>query len=550
MIDFSNLYRKKMLGKLQKKEFDLLIIGGGITGAGIALDAVSRGMKVALLEKNDFASGTSSKSTKLIHGGLRYLKQFDFFLVREVGMERAIIHGLAPHLVVPDKMLLPIIEEGTYGSWLTSIGLKIYDVLASVEGDDKRKMLNKEKALEKEPLLPPDILEGAGYYAEYRTDDARLTTEVMKTAYERGAKILNYCEVQEFLYENQTIKGVRALDHLKNESIEVRSKYVINATGPWVDRVRSELDKDELKGKKLLPTKGVHLVFPREKFPLKQSVYFDVSDGRMIFGIPRGKITYVGTTDTVYRDDLDKVSTDLDDAVYLIDAVNSMFPDIELRVEDIESSWAGLRPLIFEEGKSASELSRKDEVFESENGLISIAGGKLTGYRKMAERVVDVVAKRLLIEHNLEFRKVQTENIALTRVPFPNYKAVRRFIDQMHALMQPEGFDREDSVTLVHNFGHDAEVIFDKYAELEDEDREVRLAKAELWYCVNFEMVAQALDFFERRTGRMYFDVPSIQKLKVPLIEEMARLLAWNEAEKAEQLQKLESKLLEVSTFN
>ena len=539
-----------MLGKLQKKEYDLLIIGGGITGAGIALDAVSRGMKVALLEKNDFASGTSSKSTKLIHGGLRYLKQFDFFLVREVGMERAIIHGLAPHLVVPDKMLLPIIDEGTYGSWLTSIGLKIYDVLASVEGDDKRKMLNKEKALEMEPLLPPDILEGAGYYAEYRTDDARLTTEVMKTAYERGAKILNYCEVEEFLYENQIIKGVRALDHLKNESFEVRSKYVINATGPWVDLVRSELDKDELKGKRLLPTKGVHLVFPREKFPLKQSVYFDVSDGRMIFGIPRGKITYVGTTDTVYHDDLDKVSTDLEDAVYLIDAVNSMFPDIELRVEDIESSWAGLRPLIFEEGKSASELSRKDEVFESENGLISIAGGKLTGYRKMAERVVDVVARRLLIEHNLEFRKVQTENITLTRVPFPNYKAVRRFIDQMYALMQPEGFDREDSVTLVHNFGHDAEVIFDKYAELEDRDREIRMAKAELWYCVNFEMVAQALDFFERRTGRMYFDVPSIEKLKVPLIEEMARLLAWNEAEKAVQLQKLQAKLAEVSTFN
>ncbi|MGA9271111.1 MAG: FAD-dependent oxidoreductase, partial [Lutimonas sp.] len=164
-----------MIKKFQKKELDLLIIGGGITGAGIALDAVSRGMKVGLLEKNDFASGTSSKSTKLIHGGLRYLKQFDFWLVREVGMERAIIHGLAPHLVVPDKMLLPIIKEGTYGSWLTSIGLKIYDVLASVEGDDKRKMLNKKEALETEPLLPPEILEGAGYYAEYRTDDARLT---------------------------------------------------------------------------------------------------------------------------------------------------------------------------------------------------------------------------------------------------------------------------------------------------------------------------------------------------------------------------------------
>jgi glycerol-3-phosphate dehydrogenase len=550
MMNFSNLNRKKMVAKLQKKEFDLLIIGGGITGAGIALDAVSRGMRVALLEKNDFASGTSSKSTKLIHGGLRYLKQFDFFLVREVGTERAIIHRLAPHLVVPDKMLLPIIEEGTYGSWLTSIGLKIYDVLASVEGDDKRKMLNKEEALQKEPLLPPDILEGAGYYAEYRTDDARLTTEVLKTAHEKGARILNYCEVKGFLHEDHKIKGVRAFDQLSTEEIEVRSKYVINATGPWVDRIRSELDQDALKGKRLLPTKGVHLVFAREKFPLRQSVYFDVPDGRMIFGIPRGRITYVGTTDTKYYDDLDKVETHLEDANYLINAVNQMFPDVELKLEDIESSWAGLRPLIYEEGKSAGELSRKDEVFESENGLISIAGGKLTGYRKMAERVVDVVARRFLIEQELEFRKVQTENITLTKVPFANYKAVRVFIEQVFAIMQPEGFSREDATTLVHNFGHDAEVILDKYAEIEEEDREIKLARAELWYCLNFEMVAEALDFFERRTGRMYFDVPSIEKLKLPIIDEMAGLLDWSDAFRSEQLKMLNDKLFEVKNFS
>ena len=425
-----------MVKKFQKKELDLLIIGGGITGAGIALDAVSRGMKVGLLEKNDFASGTSSKSTKLIHGGLRYLKQFDFWLVREVGMERAIIHGLAPHLVVPDKMLLPIIEDGTYGSWLTSIGLKIYDVLASVEGDDKRKMLNKKEALEKEPLLPPKILEGAGYYAEYRTDDARLTTEVLKTSYEKGARILNYCEVIGFLYNDGIVKGVKALDNLTDEEFDIRAKYVINATGPWVDEIRHKLNQDELLGKRLLPTKGVHLVFPFEKFPLKQSVYFDVPDGRMIFGIPRGKITYVGTTDTKYTDDLDKVETDVADAAYLINAVNLMFPDIELKMEDVESSWAGLRPLIYEEGKSASELSRKDEVFESENGLISIAGGKLTGYRKMAERVVDLVAKRFEMEEKLEFRKVQTESITLTREPFANYKAVQSYIDQVAGTME------------------------------------------------------------------------------------------------------------------
>ncbi len=179
MNSFSVFNREATKKILSSEEYDVLIIGGGITGAGIALDASSRGMKVALVEKNDFASGTSSKSTKLIHGGLRYLKQFDFWLVKEVGSERAIVHNLAPHLVIPEKMVLPLVKNGTYSSWLTSIGLKIYDILASVEGDDKRKMLDKEQALKTEPLLPKNILEGAGYYAEYRTDDARLTLEVL-----------------------------------------------------------------------------------------------------------------------------------------------------------------------------------------------------------------------------------------------------------------------------------------------------------------------------------------------------------------------------------
>ena len=175
-IEFTNLKREELIENLAKEQFELVVIGGGITGGGIALDAASRGLKVALVEKGDFASGTSSKSTKLIHGGLRYLKQFDFWLVKEVGSERAIVHKLAPHLVIPEKMLLPLIEGGSYGKWLTSIGLKVYDILAQVEGKDKRKMLEKKEALALEPLLPKKILKGAGYYAEYRTDDCKAYT--------------------------------------------------------------------------------------------------------------------------------------------------------------------------------------------------------------------------------------------------------------------------------------------------------------------------------------------------------------------------------------
>ena len=238
MNNFSALQRDEISKKLQTTEFDLLIIGGGITGAGIALDAASRGMKVALIEKNDFASGTSSKSTKLIHGGLRYLKQFDFWLVKEVGTERAIVHKLAPHLVLPEKMLLPIIREGTYGSWLTSIGLKIYDILAKVSGDDKRKMLNKEETLLLEPLLPKTILEGAGYYAEYRTDDARLTLEVLKTAVKHKAVAINYCKATQFFYKNKYVNGLKVEDTFTKNTFKIKSQYIVNATGPWVDNIR------------------------------------------------------------------------------------------------------------------------------------------------------------------------------------------------------------------------------------------------------------------------------------------------------------------------
>ena len=253
-LRFSNLDRSKTIKTLKSKEFDLVVIGGGITGAGIALDASSRGMKVALVEKGDFASGTSSKSTKLIHGGLRYLKQFDFWLVKEVGSERAIVHKLAPHLVLPEKMLLPLIEGGSYGKWLTSIGLKVYDILAQVSGDDKRQMLEKKEAMKLEPLLPKKILNGAGYYAEYRTDDARLTIENIKTSLQFGTLALNYARVDDFVYEEGRVAGVEVRDTISDESFSIKSKYVISAAGPWVDELRST--NNSKKGKRLHLTKG------------------------------------------------------------------------------------------------------------------------------------------------------------------------------------------------------------------------------------------------------------------------------------------------------
>lgn len=506
---FSNLNRQENSHEIRNNTYDLIVIGGGITGAGILLDAASRGLKTLLIEKGDYSSGTSSKSTKLIHGGLRYLKQFDFWLVKEVGTERAIVHKLAPHLVQPEKMLLPLVEKGSYGKWLTSIGLKIYDILADVEGEDQRQMLDKKQALEKEPLLPKKILKGAGYYAEYRTDDARLTLEVIKTALRYDAVAINYTEVLEFIYKDNLVKGVKVFDHLLKEEYKIDATHIINATGPWVDDIR-HLNKS-LQGDTLQLTKGVHLVFPHEKLPVTQSIYFDVPDGRMIFAIPRAKVTYVGTTDTLYNKNKEEVRTEVVDAIYLIEAVNHMFPKVNLTLEDVVSSWAGLRPLIQQEGKSPSELSRKDEIFISPSDLISIAGGKLTGYRKMAERAVDKVIDRIEKHKGDLLKNCYTDTITISGGPWENYNEVLQYIQKVFKNIEPLGFTQHDAWFLVTTYGKQVEKILKIYDSINEKDIYKRLIQAEFQFCTEYEMIATPSDFFIRRTGRLFFDIQSLK---------------------------------------
>ena len=507
-LAFSYQNRPLFIEQAEHTHFDLLIIGGGITGAGIALDAVSRGLSVCLVEKNDFASGTSSKSTKLIHGGLRYLKQFEFNLVKEVGRERAILHHLAPHLVVPEKMVLPLIKGGSLGKTMTSIGLYIYDFLADVEGEDKRKMLDIEEVMEIEPLLPESKLLGGSIYAEYRTDDARLTMEVIKSAYRMGALPLNYLECKSFLEEEGRVVGIQGVDHTSGQHLTIKAKYLVNATGPWVDQIRSMVEP--ISGKRLYLTKGVHIVVPREKLPLNHAVYFDVPhDDRMIFAIPRLGITYIGTTDTYYEGNKDRIAVGRMDVDYLLGAVNQTFQIEALKVEDIVSSWAGIRPLIYEDGKSASEISRKDEIFETKNGLLSIAGGKLTGYRKMAERIVDMVVFRLFPEAREE-HPVQTEDIPLTADPFLNYAECQLFINNLIQLCTEGGLDAMTARYLVHNYGKAAQTIYDDMARYADYVPEVALIYSELDYCCEHEGVVTPIDYLERRSGRLFFKPDSI----------------------------------------
>ena len=533
-MNFSFFNRPDTFQKLNKKQYDLVVIGGGITGAGIALDASLRGLKVALFEKHDFAYGTSSRSTKLIHGGLRYLKQFEFGLVKEVGSERAIVHKLAPHLVIAEKMLLPLNEGRGMGSLLTSFGLKLYDWLAGVKPEDQRRMLTRRQTLKAEPLLKPDDIKGSGLYAEYRTDDARLTIEIIKTAAANGTDVLNYCEVSDFIYEEGKIVRIKIRDLLSDDPHEVRSLSVVNATGPWVDQLR-EIDNSK-KGKQLHLTKGVHVVVPREKLPIKQAIYFDVPDGRMIFAIPRGRITYIGTTDTDYLDKQEEVITTKEDAVYLLNAVNETFPSVKLQFSDIESSWAGLRPLIHEEGKSASELSRKDEIFVSDSGLISMAGGKLTGYRKMAERAVDLVIKRSFENRNL--KACETNKFKLVGAEFKNAKQVVAYIRLLEKQLKSCGLNHYANY-LVSNYGKQSETILNYMTQLPDVKNDLALAKSELWFCIHYEMVLSPVDFFVRRTGMLFFHIHRLRNSIDPLMEEFKNYFQWSDDKVREELNKL-----------
>jgi glycerol-3-phosphate dehydrogenase len=538
---FSSRKRQMLLEQMNENVYDALIIGGGITGCGIALDAASRGLKTALVEMQDFAAGTSSRSTKLVHGGLRYLKQFEIKMVSEVGKERAIVYENGPHVTTPEWMLLPIYKEGTFGKWSTSVGLWVYDHLAGVKKSERRTMLSAEETLQKEPLLKKEGLLGGGYYVEYRTDDARLTIEVVKKAAELGAHAVNYVKVEEFLYEEKKIIGVRCVDQISGRSYTVYAKKIINAAGPWVDTLR---EKDRSKtGKTLRLTKGVHIVIDQKRFPLKQAIYFDTPDGRMVFAIPRDGKTYVGTTDTFYNADIANPKMTSQDRDYLINAVNGMFPSVRLTEKDIESSWAGLRPLIHEEGKAPSEISRKDEIWQSPSGLITIAGGKLTGYRKMAEMVVDLVVKQLSEKGYGTLKPCQTKMLPISGGDVGPSQTFLQFVEKKAALARQYGFTEEQGRQLAKQYGANVDRLFEISQKYNEESMLPRDIFATLVYAIEEEMTVKPVDYFIRRTGALLFHIDWVRRWKNPVIDYMANTLNWTEEQKQAYSKELEQAL-------
>jgi len=387
--------RSQTLQQLQEGTFDLLVIGGGINGAGIARDAAMRGLRVALVEKGDFASGTSSKSSKLIHGGVRYLQHGDFRLVRVACRERDLLRRrLAPHLVRPLPFLFPVYRGDPVGIVTLGLGMWVYDLLAVFRNIRAHRMLSAKRTLGMEPGLRGDGLKGAALYYDCFTDDARLTLETILAARSEGAVAANYIELTAFTKENGRIVGAWIQDRLSGADIQVRARRVVNATGPWADQLR-RLD-DTSAPPCLRVTKGVHLIVPRERVGNTHAVLLhSPRDQRVLFVIPWDTHAIIGTTDTDFDGSPDDVRADERDIEYLLEAANWFFPRAALRATDVVSTYAGLRPLVASggEGKDPSAVSREEAIFESPSGLVTLAGGKLTTYRLVAKEIVDMVAK-------------------------------------------------------------------------------------------------------------------------------------------------------------
>ncbi len=370
----------------EQQPLDLLVIGGGIVGSGIARDAAMRGLRVGLVEQHDFAFGTSSRSSRLLHGGMRYLAQGRLGLVRQASVEKKIIHQIAPHLSEPLPFIFPAYRgDPDWVLWQLKVGVKIYDLLCSGRNLGKSSWLSQHEVEQRVPGLRLEGLKGAVRYYDAFTNDARLTLDTLRSAAHHGARVLNYCR-----FENAAggaIWECRLSDQLRGEELEIRARTIVNATGPWAGR----LPHSQVK---LRITKGIHIVVERTRIPVPETVV--MTEGRRIlFAIPWGERTIVGTTDTDYQGPLDAVRIEPEDLGYLFEVSNRFFPGSKLREEDVISAWAGLRPLLADPDGKPSDISRGHEIRNPEPGWWDVAGGKLTTNRLMAEETVNEIVKSL-----------------------------------------------------------------------------------------------------------------------------------------------------------
>lgn len=388
--------RRVRLTALGNAPFDVLVIGGGITGAGVARDAALRGLRTALVEQRDFASGTSSRSSRLVHGGVRYLERGRIGLVFESSSERGTLRRIAPHLVRPLAFVWPVYRGARVPRWKLAAALTLYDVLALFRNVARHERLGIRGVLAREPKLRREDLVGGARYWDATTDDARLTLATARSALDAGAIVVNHARVDGLVREGHRVRGARVLDVLGGERVHVTARVTVNATGPWSDTVERLADTSAHSS--VRGSKGVHVCVARERIGNGSALtLLAPQDGRVMFVLPAGDFAIIGTTDTFENVDPDEVRASTADVEYLLDAVNHFFPAATLTREDVVAAWAGLRPLARAEagGDDPGDASREHAISEQVVGLVSITGGKLTTYRAMAREVVDAVERSL-----------------------------------------------------------------------------------------------------------------------------------------------------------
>jgi glycerol-3-phosphate dehydrogenase len=382
-----NQQRALAIEQLGDGVFDVLVVGGGIVGAGVARDAAMRGLRTALVEQHDFASGTSSRSSRLLHGGIRYLAQGRIGLVREASKEKTVLARIAPHLAQPLPFLFPTRRGTPWSRWKLSVGVKLYDLLCGLKNYGRSSTLSVGETLERLPGLSRDGLTGAVRYFDALTNDSRLVIDTLRSAARHGAVSVNYMRLATAASDAQGIWNAMLEDAEAGRTLELRARTIVNATGPWSDRL--PLSKTSLR-----LTKGVHLVVDQARFPVPEAVVMAQGD-RILFAIPWGERVILGTTDTDYRGELDNPPCDAADVAYVLDVVNATFPNAGLTTADVVSTWSGLRPLVADPHGNPSDISRRHEIVMSNPGWWDVTGGKLTTYRLMAQETVDKISRHL-----------------------------------------------------------------------------------------------------------------------------------------------------------
>lgn len=519
-------WRRAELASSEASPAELLVIGGGITGAGIARDAAMRGIRTVLLEQHDLGSGTSSKSSRLVHGGLRYLEQGNLRLVFEANRERATLLRIAPHLVRPLPFVFPVHRGGRVPLWRLAVGMWLYDALALFRNVRRHRMLGKREMLDAEPTLRERGLLGGALYYDAQCDDARLVLATARSAIMHGASVANYAAVRRLIVENGRVSGVEAEDRLTGVTANIRALVVVNATGPWHDVLRKLEDPGAAPMLRL--TRGAHLMVPRGRLGHQRAVTFlSPLDGRVMFVLPWGDLSYIGTTDTDTLESPDEVRATIDDVVYLLRSANARFPGAHLTVEDVRGTWAGLRALLGENGvRRPSSVSREHLIAEGPAGMISIAGGKLTTYRSMAAEVVSRVVRRL---QAMDGRRRPAE-ARTDREPLPGGEAPD--LDPFRERGLESGLPRDTVDHLVAQYGTEAAGIYN----LARGDRRLgqRLhpkhpaIEAEVVHAARRELAQTVEDVLVRRI-HLYFEAPDQGVGAARRVAELlATELGWN----------------------